>query len=78
MEASDVQYEKKTVVEANKVTIKDFTEDTVETDSVELKKNKEKRKKVKDEIGACPNCREEHTYFKKWDKINWPSDRLFT
>ena len=69
---------KKTVVEANKVTIKDFTEDTVETDSVELKKNKEKRKKVKDEIGACPNCREEHTYFKKWDKINWPSDRLFT
>ena len=50
-------------------------EDNME--DIEMKKMKRKRKKLKEEIGACPCCKTEHTFLRK-DKINWPSDRLFT
>ena len=32
---------------------------------------------MKEEIGACPNCKGEHTFLRRQDKMNWPSDRLF-
>ena len=48
------------------------------TDDIELRKKKDKRKKVKEEIGPCPNCKEEHSFVRKLDRMDWPSDRLFT
>ena len=48
------------------------------TDQIEVNKTKNRKKKLKESIGPCPLCKEEHTYFKKQDKSNWPSDRLFT
>ena len=48
-----------------------------EPDEIQLRKTKERRKRVKEEIGPCPCCNQEHTYVRR-DKMNWPSDRLFT
>ena len=71
---------KKAIVEVNAATAQDFVDSKFESDElddVELRKKKEKRKKLKEEIGACPNCKAEHTFLRR-DKITWPSDRLFT
>ena len=56
---------------------KEIKDNNSEVDQTELKKKKERRKKVKEEIGPCPLCKQEHSYKRK-DNFQWPSDRFFT
>ena len=69
---------KKSPVEIHAVTVQDSEDSSDGADSIEVNKNKEMRRKVKEEIGACPNCKGEHTFLRRQDKMVWPSDRLFT
>ena len=40
-------------------------------------KIKDEKKKAKDECGRCPLCKDRHTFIKRRDREEWPSDRLF-
>ena len=53
---------KKSPVEIHVVTVQDSEDSSDGADSIEVKKKKEMRKKVKEEIGACPNCKGKHTF----------------
>ena len=66
------------IVEARAVSVQDAENSHDDSDDIEIKKQKDKRKKVRDEIGQCPNCKEDHTFVRRIDKMDWPSDRLFT
>ena len=68
----------KAFAESHAVNVMENDDSDDSGDDIEMKKKKDKRKKVKEEIGPCPNCKEEHSFVRKIDKMNWPSDRLFT
>ena len=72
-----VDHKKRDVVDVHTVHVQSDRNKEDNTDDVELRKKKEKRKKVKEEIGPCPNCKLEHTFVRR-DKLTWPSDRFFT
>ena len=40
-------------------------------------KIKKEKKRLREECGKCPLCKERHTYTRLKDKEEWPSDRLF-
>ena len=69
---------KKPVVEIHAMTGQETDDHSDVSDDIELKKTKDRRKKAKEEIGSCPSCKEEHTFVRRQDKMEWPSDRLFT
>ena len=73
-----VDHKKRDVVDVHTVSVQSDRNDAdVNTDDIDLRKKKEKCKKIKEDICPCPNCKLEHTFVRR-DKLTWPSDRFFT
>ena len=69
---------KKAVAEQHAITVQHPDDNEEPKDDIEIRKKKERRKKVKEEFGPCPNCKAEHTFIRRFDKMSWPSDRLYS
>ena len=72
------EIKKKAIAEQHAITVQHPDNKEEPNDDIEIRKKRERRKRLKEEFGPCPNCKEEHTFVRRFDKMSWPSDRLYT
>ena len=56
----------------------DDTSDDEETSKNNEEKEKEIKRRVRERCGKCPICKKRHTFTRKKDNTEWPSDRLIS
>ena len=68
-------------IKANAGGIKKINDDSSDDEDIrksKAEKEKELRRKVREKCGKCPLCKDRHTFTRKRDGKEWPSDRFIS
>ena len=65
-------------VKTEEVESDETSDDDGDAARLRREKDKEVKKRVRDQCGKCPLCKKRHTFIRKRDGKEWPSDRFIS